>query len=903
MQAPVDVDSLASAVVPRVGDVVFPPKELCDSLLLVPMGLDYPISLKFRDFVSAPGCAPRFKAKVLYGRIEGLGHSPVVSLSAETGLRLGWCMPDFDKDDHSSEDSEHISLTEGEPYVSSASQLTEPVVELPKRGASGPLAGHDLRKPNPRAVAAAAELEASLLQTAELSSAGADTAPSAATSRLLPASLRRSDTGVNAIGGPQPRHGVTKEQAKHSCLRGDALGGTQLPVRSCFNEPSPPLGPPPLARPSPLSQGNVFLHAHTAGNVSVCPSFCPQPPLFSSGDMEITTVPPPVMRPPPVSSWGIPASGAPPLPATLPQGSSLPATPLPASGMGGAPFDQSGRNGFGAAHNPNPPPPLPQYGQYFSPPVPPVPVQPVPQSTPLASPPSGMPPGHAPFVEALSSPFTLGEPEHWRFLETMAGALLEAPVINALKDSQGMLDYALLAEELDYAIAERAAVMSPPTSPAQLTPLPCATYTPFQRAMSAFLKFMRSARTCVQPAPVAPTASVSAGTPPPPHAALPTALSTPARSMAPPLALAGGKPSAVAKGCPGEAKFLAANAAILLDHVAASPALLAQLTTLDATARSLGSEALRAQLEAVHEDVRRLVESDVEQVDIGPGALAAAQLCRYVARIACKGARHIIALNEDLITDFTQAPNPQYEALMKHLQAGSLHLISEFHLSGAPNANKQKLFYGDHNSSNSRQEFSCMESRVRVVLEAFSKAHPNQAKAVDSFMLNFRKLARFAFESSISAALIYDFIWVPFWREYAISCAEAKEAPGGSGAPFIQPSRIAEGGHLTARLNNAYLRSLSKHAPRAPPPPPSPGAPPMLAPPLAPGGPNLKAGKGPPQGAIPVWNPQKQGAAGWVPLPSPRPPHNPPRQEMCRGWKNKGLCSYGQHCMFVHPGY
>ena len=353
----------------------------------------------------------------------------------------------------------------------------------------------------------------------------------------------------------------------------------------------------------------------------------------------------------------------------------------------------------------------------------------------------------------------------------------------------------------------------------------------------------------------------------------------------------------------GEAKFLAANAAILLDHVAASPALLAQLTTLDATARSLGSEALRVQLEAVHDDVRRLVESDVEQVDIGPGALAAAQLCRYVARIACKGARHIISLNEDLISDFTHAPNPQYEALMKHLQAGSLHLISEFHLSGAPNASKQKLFYGDHNSSNSRQEFSCMESRVRVVLEAFSKAHPNQAKAVDSFMLNFRKLARFAFESSISAALIYDFIWVPFWREYAISCAEAKEAPGGGGAPFIQPSRIAEGGHLTARLNNAYLRSLAPRAPRAPAPPPSPGAPPLLAPPLAPGAPNPKAGKGPPPGAIPVWNPQKQGAAGWVPLPSPRPPHNPPRQEMCRGWKNKGLCSYGQLCMFAHPGY
>ena len=93
----VDVESVPSPAVPRVGALAFPPKSLYESLSLVPMGLDYPLTFKFKGFVQhSPDTAPRFQARVLYGRVEGHGHTPLVSISAEKGLQLGWLMPLFE---------------------------------------------------------------------------------------------------------------------------------------------------------------------------------------------------------------------------------------------------------------------------------------------------------------------------------------------------------------------------------------------------------------------------------------------------------------------------------------------------------------------------------------------------------------------------------------------------------------------------------------------------------------------------------------------------------------------------------------------------------------------------------------------------------------------------------------
>ena len=485
-------------------------------------------------------------------------------------------------------------------------------------------------------------------------------------------------------------------------------------------------------------------------------------------------------------------------------------------------------------------------------------------------------------------------------MDALASALLDTSITALLTDASGVKDYALIAEDIEHVIAERAARAAPPINPNQLKPLPCSGYSPFQSAMSTFRLFMRTSSPAVPPPPATPTSAMPPPPTPPPPMSTPSLISSPAPPPSP--FAPSGKPSSVVKGCPSEAKYAAANAAVLLDRVAADPALLAQLSTLDATARSMGNDAVRAALAGVNADVRALVEADIDNVDIGAFALGAAQMWRCVSRAASKGARNVIALNEDLLSDLSQAPNPQYESLLKHLHSGSIHLITEFMLSGSPNANKHKLFYGDSLSSCSRLEFSSMESRVRVVLEAFAKAHPNQDNAVNQFILNFRKLARFAADSSISVALIYDFVWVPFWREFAASCAEAKESASGRGLPLIQPSRIGEGGQFASRLNQAYLRSFAKQAPPRLHNPPAP--PPQLNPGQGIAAPTPKpAGKGPPPGSIPMWNPQKSQAPGWVPLPIPRPPHNPSRPEMCRGWKNKGLCSYGQNCLFAHPGF
>ena len=283
--------------------------------------------------------------------------------------------------------------------------------------------------------------------------------------------------------------------------------------------------------------------------------------------------------------------------------------------------------------------------------------------------------------------------------------------------------------------------------------------------------------------------------------------------------------------------------------------------------------------------------------------MQAGVLLRNISRVVNKGARSVLTANETLVVDASQAPNPQHESISKHLSSGSLHLITEYMLSGSSSANKHKLFYSAHDSGASLSDYTNMDTRVRIVLEAFAKTFPSQQASVDSFMLNFRKLAKSALDMGMPLGLVFDFVWVPFWREFAQSCLEARESTGAS-LPLILPSRLSESGPFASRLLSAHFRmiasrsqrSFGQHAGQHHLAPPIPNGPPPPPPPFG-------QGKGPPPGSIPCWNPEKSAVPGWSALPSPRPPHKPKEQDICRGWKGRGLCSYGQNCNFRHPGY
>ena len=495
-----------------------------------------------------------------------------------------------------------------------------------------------------------------------------------------------------------------------------------------------------------------------------------------------------------------------------------------------------------------------------------------------------MPSGAAPFVGELCSVFVPGSPDHWRFLDTIGKALLSSGVLTQLFDtSTGAMDYALLTEECDHVIAERAAATLPPTAPLNLRPAPSTGYSPYQQALSSFRNFCRLP--LARPPPLAPPTDAA-----PPRAVAAVGFSS------------GGKPTTVHKSCPTEAKGVASNGCILLDRVATDAAMFAQLSSLDQLARTRGAEAMRAELERASPDVRALLTIDVEHLDVGNAAMQAGVLLRNIARVINKGARSVLTANETLVVDASQAPNPQHDLISRHLSSGSLHLITEFMLSGAPSANKHKLFFHTQQSGASLAEYNSMDTRVRIVLEAFGKTFPAQQISVDSFLLNFRKIAKTALDMNMPIGLLFDFVWVPFWREYAMECLEARESPGRS-HPFILPSRLAESGPFASRLLNAHFRLMSKGssflrssqiAPTVngiPPPPPYP----HLNPP--------HQGKAPPPGSIACWNPQKKDVPGWFALPSNRPPHNPKDQDICRGWKGKGLCAFGQNCHFKHPGY
>ena len=503
-----------------------------------------------------------------------------------------------------------------------------------------------------------------------------------------------------------------------------------------------------------------------------------------------------------------------------------------------------------------------------------------------APPPSTSPPGgafagaEAPFVAALCSELSPGSAELERFLHVLADALVDPAVQKQCADPVGGTDLLLLADEINFHLAERAAATSPPVAAFQLRPQQHASYSAFQKALTAFRTFMRLPLVSPSPPSPSPLGGVASTLGPLPFAA-------PSH---------GGKPSSVARSCPPECKGAAANAAITLDRVAANSLLLSQLQQLDLSARTKGADALRAELAAAPHDLRAMLESDIEHVDVGAFSLAASNLWRTIYRASSKGARHVLLTNESLVSDRSQAPNPQFEAFIKNLASGSLHLITEFMLNGNSNANKHKLFTASDSILN---DYAIMNDRVRIVMEGFAAKHHSQAQAAESFLVNYRKLAKFARDSHMSVAFMFDFVWLPFWREYAFACAEAKESLGAL-MPLIQPSRLSEGGPFQQRLQQAFFNSVMQRGLQGQQQPPR-QPPPLMKPPPPP--PPSGKGNGPPPGSLPSWNPAREGNAGWVALPSPRPPHQPSRPETCRGWNNRGLCSFGQNCAFQHPGY
>ena len=345
-----------------------------------------------------------------------------------------------------------------------------------------------------------------------------------------------------------------------------------------------------------------------------------------------------------------------------------------------------------------------------------------------APPPSVSPPGgafagaEAPFVAALCSELSPGSAELERFLHVLADALVDPAVQQQCADPVGGTDLLLLADEINFHLAERAAATSPPVAAFQLRPQPHASYSVFQKALTAFRSFMRLPLVSPSPPSPSPLGGVASTLGPLPFAA-------PSH---------GGKPSSVARNCPPECKGAAANAAITLDRVAANSLLLSQLQQLDLSARTKGADALRAELAAAPHDLRAMLESDIEHVDVGAFSLAASNLWRTIYRASSKGARHVLLTNESLVSDRSQAPNPQFEAFIKNLASGSLHLITEFMLNGNSNANKHKLFTASDSILN---DYAIMNDRVRIVMEGFAAKHHSQAQAAESFLVNFRKLA------------------------------------------------------------------------------------------------------------------------------------------------------------------
>ena len=482
---------------------------------------------------------------------------------------------------------------------------------------------------------------------------------------------------------------------------------------------------------------------------------------------------------------------------------------------------------------------------------------------------------HLPFVSAWCASFTVNDPELLRILDCAAGDVLGAHAADSLREASGATDYTLVAAELDFALAEKAAALSPPLTPSALSPTVSLAYTPFQAALLALKSFLR--KTHVAPPETAP--------PPPPH--MPFTSTSTGAFTAPSLA---GTGSGVTKGCPADERGPAQAAALLLDQVAASPPLMSELRALEAKAVACSAAEFAAALEAASADVRGLVNSNLDHIEVAPLAREASLLLRSVARKASKGARMSLKAVEDLLVRPSVAPNPQFDRLMKLVGEGALHKVSEYDLTGSSEATKSKLFTG----SASVADYMLMLTRVEIVMEIFANFHHQQQGIVKEFLLAFKKLAKHASDIQTPVSLIWDFIWVPFFREFAFECAESKESLSRA-FPFLNPSLLALSGPYATRLNQQFNLALRSSAPPRPPPPPgTPGVP---------GNGGRGRALGPPSGSIPFWNPHMCKEAGWEALPPNRPPHNPPNPASCRGWMGRGKCMYGQNCNFKHPGY
>ena len=391
---------------------------------------------------------------------------------------------------------------------------------------------------------------------------------------------------------------------------------------------------------------------------------------------------------------------------------------------------------------------------------------------------------HLPFVGKLCSSFAINDREMLRFIEMIARSVLEDSVTSLLADASGAIDYALLAAEAEFALAARAATASPPITPVGVCPSSGAHYTTYQHAALALRQLLRNS----EPSSL-PSTSSHTVTPPPTPPATPR-----------------GPGSTINKSCPVETRGAAAAVAITLDKVACSEALMHGLRALEEAGRTQGFEEFTSKLASVEPDVRALVYSSFDHIDVAAFAHEAALLARSVARFATKGAKASLRASELLLVDANTAPNIQLDIMLRHITDGALHLITEFHLTGSPNANKTKLFSGGATP----YEFMIMHERVRIVLEAFAKAHPSQASHVDAFLLCFRSLAKVASDAGMPVSLVLDFVWLPFFKEFHQACTDAKESSSRE-FPVLDTSLLAPHMPIAQRLQNAYLSSLRAH--------------------------------------------------------------------------------------------
>ena len=327
---------------------------------------------------------------------------------------------------------------------------------------------------------------------------------------------------------------------------------------------------------------------------------------------------------------------------------------------------------------------------------------------------------HLPFVSAWCALVPQTSPDRHRLIFYGAKELMDDAVLSSLVTASGAPDVALVASILDAELADRAAAAPSPLPPSSLASVASPTYSHYQAALLAFRSFMRASQAAsAPPPPTVPTGE-------PPHVPPP-----PFTASAP------GTGSGIAKSCPADSRSAATAGALLLDKVAWSARTLQELRELDARAVTCNEAQLSAELAAASADVTALVAVNFDHIDVAPLAREASLFARNIARRASKGARSAIKENEEFLVNSTIQPNPQIDTLMKRISDGSLHKISEYDLTGAPDAHKNKLFSGTAHL----YDYVQMQARVDAVMQAFARHHHQQATLVAEFLLAYKRLA------------------------------------------------------------------------------------------------------------------------------------------------------------------